>query len=49
MCDCLRWQLLEYWGSNEGPVPWEFNAAEAKRLLALRVEFTAFDIDFLQL
>jgi hypothetical protein len=26
-------ELLEYWGANEGPVPWEFNAAEAKRLL----------------
>lgn len=26
-------QLLEYWGANEGPVPWEFNASEAKRVL----------------
>jgi hypothetical protein len=29
----VRVQLLEYWGTNEGLVPWEFNAAEAKRLL----------------
>jgi hypothetical protein len=26
-------ELLEFWGANEGPIPWEFNAAEVKRLL----------------
>jgi hypothetical protein len=33
-------QLLEYWGPNEGPTPWEYNAAEAKRALALRIDFS---------
>jgi hypothetical protein len=34
-CDAIYklTQLLEYWGANEGPIPWEFNAAEAKRVL----------------
>ena len=26
-------ELLDYWGTNEGPVPWEFNGSEAKRWL----------------
>ncbi len=30
-------ELLDYWGTNEGPVPWEFNGAEAKRLLGASV------------
>lgn len=37
-------ELLEYWGANEGPIPWEFNAAEARRILRQRVDFDADSI-----
>eukprot|EP00276_Gloeochaete_wittrockiana_P018336 CAMPEP_0184351130 /NCGR_PEP_ID=MMETSP1089-20130417/43417_1 /TAXON_ID=38269 ORGANISM="Gloeochaete wittrockiana, Strain SAG46.84" /NCGR_SAMPLE_ID=MMETSP1089 /ASSEMBLY_ACC=CAM_ASM_000445 /LENGTH=831 /DNA_ID=CAMNT_0026684379 /DNA_START=20 /DNA_END=2515 /DNA_ORIENTATION=+ len=41
--------LLEFWGDNSGPVAWRLSAADVRKVLALRVDFSQRAIEQLKL
>jgi conserved oligomeric Golgi complex subunit 4 len=42
-------EILEYWGPKSGPISWRYSAAEVRKVLALRIEFTPDEISRLKL
>ena len=42
-------EVLDYWGDNADQMMWRLTPFEVKRVLKLRVEFLAVDVDELQL
>mmetsp|Transcript_32816 Transcript_32816/g.77788 ORF Transcript_32816/g.77788 Transcript_32816/m.77788 type:complete len:739 (+) Transcript_32816:153-2369(+) len=42
-------EILDYWGDNSGPITWRWNAAEVRRLLELRVDFSQASLNALRL
>ncbi|XP_053558246.1 conserved oligomeric Golgi complex subunit 4 isoform X2 [Bombina bombina] len=42
-------EILDYWGSNSGPLTWRLKPAEVRQVLALRIDFRSEDIKRLRL
>ncbi|CAB1451929.1 unnamed protein product [Pleuronectes platessa] len=42
-------EILDYWGSNSGPLTWRLTPAEVRQVLALRIDFRSEDIKRLRL
>uniref|UniRef100_A0A8C8VFP1 Conserved oligomeric Golgi complex subunit 4 n=1 Tax=Pelusios castaneus TaxID=367368 RepID=A0A8C8VFP1_9SAUR len=42
-------EILDYWGPNSGPLTWRLTPAEARQVLALRIDFRSEDIKRLRL
>lgn len=42
-------EILDYWGSNAGPMIWRLSTLEVRRVLHLRVDFKADDVDRIKL
>lgn len=42
-------ELLDYWGTNSGPITWRLTPAEVRQVLILRVDFRTEDIQRLRL
>eukprot|EP00794_Sanderia_malayensis_P019155 gene19155-21075_t len=42
-------ELMDYWGSNSGPMTWRLTPAEVRQVLVLRVDFRTEDIQRLRL
>ncbi|XP_067409381.1 conserved oligomeric Golgi complex subunit 4 [Emydura macquarii macquarii] len=42
-------EILDYWGPNSGPLTWRLTPAEARQVLALRIDFRNEDIKRLRL
>ncbi|XP_067931489.1 conserved oligomeric Golgi complex subunit 4-like isoform X2 [Watersipora subatra] len=42
-------EILDYWGSNSGPVTWRLTPSEVRQVLALRLDFTDHEIRQLKL
>ncbi|KAL2917072.1 Golgi transport complex subunit 4 [Polyrhizophydium stewartii] len=37
-------EVYEYWGAKAGPINWRFNAADVRKILALRIDFSPDEI-----
>uniref|UniRef100_A0AAX7U1D0 Conserved oligomeric Golgi complex subunit 4 n=1 Tax=Astatotilapia calliptera TaxID=8154 RepID=A0AAX7U1D0_ASTCA len=42
-------EILDYWGTNSGPLTWRLTPAEVRQVLALRIDFRSEDIKRLRL
>ncbi|XP_038069767.1 conserved oligomeric Golgi complex subunit 4-like [Patiria miniata] len=42
-------EILDYWGSNSGPLTWRLTPAEVRQVLSLRIDFRTEDIKRLKL
>lgn len=42
-------EILDYWGSNSGPLTWRLTPAEVRRVLSMRADFKSDDIRKLKL
>ncbi|XP_071496788.1 conserved oligomeric Golgi complex subunit 4-like [Diadema antillarum] len=42
-------EILDYWGSNSGPLTWRLTPAEVRQVLSLRLDFRSEDIKRLKL
>eukprot|EP00731_Ephydatia_muelleri_P026667 Em0018g767a len=42
-------EILDYWGSNAGPMIWRLSTSEVRRVLHLRVDFKADDVNKMKL
>lgn len=42
-------EILDYWGTNSGPLTWRLTPVEVRQVLALRIDFRSEDIKRLRL